>query len=69
MKTYQAHAKRWKHEGELHIDGVGVTQAHRINEAEAMAREYVALDLAIPEGSFDVVVKDSTIDAETVSLR
>jgi hypothetical protein len=44
MTAYQVTAKRWRHGWELHIDGVGVTQSHGLKGAEAMVRDYIALD-------------------------
>lgn len=39
--TYAVRAKRWKHGWELHIDGVGVTQARTLDTAEQMVRDYI----------------------------
>ena len=38
------------------MDGLGVTQSRNLAEAEAMARDYIALDLDVSEDSFDVRV-------------
>ena len=54
--TYTVVAKRWRHGWELHIEGLGVTQSRNLADAEAMARDYIALDLDVPEDSFDVRV-------------
>jgi hypothetical protein len=54
--TYTVVAKRWRHGWELHIEGLGVTQSRNLADAEAMARDYIALDLDVPEASFDVRV-------------
>ncbi|WP_231104648.1 sigma-70 family RNA polymerase sigma factor [Haloechinothrix halophila] len=57
MTTYIVTAKRWSRGWELHIDGVGVTQARSLSVAESMAREYIAFKLDInDENSFDVDV-------------
>lgn len=53
-EAYTVRAKRWQNGWELHIDGLGVTQAHGLKSAERMARDYIALDLEIPADSFDV---------------
>lgn len=57
-ETYTVRAKRWEHGWELHIAGPddyeGVTQSHGLKSAERMARDYIALDLEVPESSFDV---------------
>lgn len=55
-RTYRVRALRWAKGWELHIDGLGVTQVKRLNEAEAMARDYIALELEVPENSFGVEV-------------
>ncbi len=57
MTAYTVTAKRWTRGWELHIDGVGVTQARSLAVAESMAREYIAFALDIDdENSFDVDV-------------
>ena len=53
-ETFDVLAKRWRRGWELHIAGVGVTQSRSLADAEAMARDYIALDLEVPEDSFDV---------------
>lgn len=53
-KSYTVHAKRWAHGWELHIDGVGVTQSRSLGDAEAMVRDYIALDREVPPDSFAV---------------
>jgi hypothetical protein len=55
-KTYEVLAKKWRRGWELHIEGVGVTQSRSLADAEEMARDYIALDLDVPEDSFDVRV-------------
>lgn len=58
--TYTVHAKRWEHGWELAIAGPagyeGASQAHGLKSAERMARDYIALDLEVPEDSFDVEI-------------
>lgn len=44
MTTYNVRAVRWEHGWELHIDDVGVTQSHGLNDAERMVRDYLRLD-------------------------
>lgn len=62
--TYVVLAKRWKRGWELHVDGVGVTQAGTLSKAEAVAREYIAFALDLDdENSFDVDVVPQ-LDAE-----
>lgn len=41
MTTYTVQAKHWTHGWELHIDGIGVTQARNLGEAEQMVRDYI----------------------------
>lgn len=55
-KTYTVFAKRWEHGWELHVEGVGVTQAKSLHSAARMAREYISL----VEGISD----ESTIDVQ-----
>ena len=43
MSDYRVTVKRWDRGWELHIDGVGVTQARNLGEADAMVRDYVAI--------------------------
>lgn len=54
--TYTVRPKRWDHGYELHIEGLGVTQADDLSEAEAVSRDFIALDLDVPEDSFDVEI-------------
>lgn len=56
VKTYSVRARPWEHGWELHIDGLGVTQSRTLRDAGMMARDYIALDLDVPEDSFDVDV-------------
>jgi DNA-directed RNA polymerase specialized sigma24 family protein len=39
--TYAVRAKRWKHDWELHIDGIGFTQSRNLDGAEQMVRDYI----------------------------
>lgn len=55
-ETYKVQAKRWKRLWELHIDGVGVTQVKKLNEAEASVRDYIAVLLDVEPDSFNVEV-------------
>jgi hypothetical protein len=41
VTIYNVTARRWKRGWELHIDGVGVTQARGLGEAESMVRDYI----------------------------
>ncbi len=71
-ETYQVIARRWEHGWELHIDGVGVTQARNLAEAETMVRHYVALDLDVADDSFDVAITPEIgggVDEEMRSAR
>lgn len=73
MTDYTVTAKRWAHGWELHIDGVGVTQARSLSTAESTAREYIAFALDIEdENSFavDVVPElDSKLTQEVREAR
>lgn len=52
--TYRVLAKRWDKGWELHIAGVGVTQARRLHEAEVMVRDLVHRRENIPPDSFAI---------------
>lgn len=54
--TYTVTAKRWAHGWELHVEGVGVTQAASLSKAEAIAREYIAFTLDLDEKTFEIDV-------------
>lgn len=53
---YTVGAKRWDKGWELHIEGVGVAQSKTLNDAEAMARDFIALDTGAPPDSFGVEI-------------
>lgn len=53
---YTVEAKRWAHGWELHIQDVGVTQAEKLDDAEATVRDYIALALEVPADSFAVEI-------------
>jgi hypothetical protein len=60
-QTYQVRAVRWARGWELHIAdvtgaAVGVTQVRRLAGAEAMARDYLALDTGREPESFIVQI-------------
>jgi DNA-binding CsgD family transcriptional regulator len=70
--AYTVHAKRWEHGWELHIDDIGVTQSRTLNDAEAMVRDYIALDTGADPSSFDVEILPEVgegLDEETRSAR
>lgn len=54
--VFLVRAKRWARGWELDINGLGVTQSHTLDAAEAMARDYIATDLGIAADSFDVEI-------------
>lgn len=41
QKTFQARVKPWRRGWEIHIDGLGVTQARRLSEVEERTRDYI----------------------------
>lgn len=43
MSDYRVTVKRWDRGWELHIDGLGVTQARSLGEADAMVRDYIEI--------------------------
>ena len=60
MTTYQVRAVRWEHGWELHVEGIGVTQAGSLADAEEMVRDLIsrrddlsgeAFSVAITQGS------------------
>ena len=58
---YRVRAVRWSRGWELHISDahstvVGVTQARRLSGAEAMVRDYLALDTGLDPESFTVTI-------------
>lgn len=70
--TYTVRAKRWARGWELHIDGIGITQARTLNEAGAMATDYIALDTGADPGSFAVKIIPEVghgLDAQTRRVR
>jgi hypothetical protein len=70
MSTYAVAARRWERGWELHVDGVGVTQARRLQHAEAMARDYI--EIMTGETGFDVEIHPEVgdgIDAEIAAAR
>lgn len=69
MTGYDVTARRWALGWELHIDGVGVTQARSLATADKMAREYIALTLDLGDDT-DIGVRitpelDASLAAET----
>ena len=60
--TYTVRPQRWDHGYELHIAGLGVTQVDEISDAEDAARDFIALDLDVPEDSFSVVVESEGVE-------
>jgi len=69
MTVYTVRARRWKRGWELHIDDLGVTQARRLEDAEGMARDYIALDLDIPADSFEVCIVPEVGDGLDEEMR
>jgi hypothetical protein len=69
VKTYAVTARRWRYGWELHIDGVGVTQSHGLKDAEAMVRDYIALECGVPEDSFEVRITPELGDGLDEELR
>ena len=73
VPTYRAFARRVDGWWAVEVDGVpgAVTQARRLDQVEAMAREVVSLMLEIPPDTFgiDVVPQIGALDAEVASAR
>ncbi|MCD0450366.1 hypothetical protein LO762_14360 [Actinocorallia sp. API 0066] len=66
---YTVRALRWERGWELHIEGVGVTQVRRLTEAEATARDYIALELDIPPDTFSVLLVPSVGESLDEEMR
>ena len=72
MKIYQVRAKRWEHGWELHIEGVGVTQARTLWDAEDMSRDLIARRESLPGDEFTVKITPEIgggLDEETRAAR
>lgn len=54
--SYTVRAVRWERGWELHIDGVGVTQSHRLTQAERMVRDYLRLDGYRDSATAEIVI-------------
>ena len=54
--TYNVTARRWDHGWELHVDGVGVTQCARLDQADRQVRDFVCTMLDVNAVADDVVV-------------
>lgn len=67
MKTYNVRAKRWARGWELHVDGVGVTQAHNLAEAESMSRSYITM--VDNPAKFDVCIIPEIGDGVDAAVR
>lgn len=57
--TYKVRVAPWEHGSELHIAGMGVTQATRADSPEEIARDFIALERDVPAGSFEVVFAEA----------
>jgi hypothetical protein len=72
-KTYVVEAKRWEQGWELHVEGVGVTQAKSLHSAEKRVREYISLMKAISgESTIDVEIRPqigAALDQEVTAAR
>ncbi len=72
MTTYQVTARRWELDWELHIEGIGVTQAPTLASAGRMVRDYVtALTGTDPgENTVDYQIElDDELSAEIEAAR
>lgn len=69
--TYEVHARRWEGGWELHISDEDATQSHTLSEAEAMVRDYLAVEHDADPGSFDVriIPEIDGLEAEAAKLR
>lgn len=73
MSVYMVRAVRWERGWELHIEGVGVTQSHGLNDAERMVRDYLRLDFgAEAAGAAEVKIVPEVgggLDREAAEVR
>lgn len=71
--TYRVAAKRWAKGWELHVDGVGVTQARKLNhQAEVMVRDLIHRREDIEADSFSLewsFMLDDELDAAIKAAR
>jgi DNA-directed RNA polymerase specialized sigma subunit len=69
-KTYTARAQREGKWWAISVKGLpgALSQVRRLDQAEAMAREVIALVLDVPEDSFDVVVAPELIEEHRSAL-
>lgn len=69
--TYEVHARRWEDGWELHITDDDVTQSHTLADAEAMVRDYLAVEHDADPASFDVRVLPEIdgLEREAAKLR
>lgn len=72
MTTYQVTARRWELGWELHIDGIGVTQAATLASAGRMVGDYVAALTGADPGEIAVdyrIELDDQLSAEIEAAR
>lgn len=70
--TYRVLAKRWEKGWELHIDGIGVTQARKLHEAETMVRDLIDRRDDVNAAEFNLewtFELDDELDAEIKAAR
>ena len=69
--TYEVHARRWDGGWELHISENDVTQARTLTEAEAMVRDYLAVEHDADPTSFEVKILPDIegLEDEAAQLR
>ena len=56
-KIYTAHVNKEERWWIVRVDGVGVTQAKNLREAQSMARDLVEAITGNPSSHFDVVIR------------
>lgn len=72
MTTYQVTARRWELGWELHIDGIGVTQAATLASAGRMVGDYIAALTGTNPGEIAVdyrIELDDELAAEIEAAR
>lgn len=71
MKSYVAHARRWAHGWELHVDGIGVTQVRTLDQAEAQVRDLIETmtDRSALEDEIELLVELGDLTSRVAHVR
>ena len=66
---FEVRARRWDQGWEPHITEKDVTQSHSLAEAEAMVRDYLAVEFDADPASFEVRILPEVDDLESEAAR